>query len=63
MSHPLLLSQQPSIPWRQVAAMRNQLAHRYVDTSHAIVAHTVGSDLVERLAATRSLLVALDAQG
>jgi len=37
-----LLSQQPTIPWRQVAAMRDQLAHRYFDTSHAIVAHTVG---------------------
>ncbi len=28
-----LLSQQPSIPWRQVAAMRDQLAHRNLDTS------------------------------
>lgn len=46
-----LLSQPPSIPWRQVAAMRNQLAHRYFDTSHAVVAHTVGPDLVELLAA------------
>ena len=35
---PELLSRQPSIPWRQVAAMRDQLAHRYFDTSHAIVA-------------------------
>ncbi len=60
---PVLLSQQPSIPWRQVAAMRDQLAHRYFDTLHAIVAHTVGPDLVELLAATRSLLAALDAQG
>ena len=55
-----LLSQQPSIPWRQVAAMRDQLAHRYFDTSHAIVANTVGPDLAELLAATRSLLAALD---
>ncbi len=58
---PDLLGQQPSIPWRQVAGMRDQLAHRYFDTSHAIVAQTVGSDLVELLAATRSLLAALDA--
>ena len=43
--------------------MRDQQAHRYFDTSHAIVAHTVGPDLVELLAATRSLLVALDARG
>jgi uncharacterized protein with HEPN domain len=60
---PGLLSRQPTIPWRQVAAMRDQLAHRYFDTSHAIVAQTVGSDLVELLAAVRSLLAALDAQG
>jgi uncharacterized protein with HEPN domain len=53
---------QQSIPWRQVAAMRDQLG-RYFDTSHAIVDHTVGPDLVELLAATRSLLAALDAQG
>ena len=59
---PELLAQQPSIPWRQVAAMRDQLAHRYFDTSHAIVAQTVGADLGELLAATRSLLAALDTQ-
>ncbi len=56
-----LLSQQPSIPWRQVAAMRDQLAHRYFDTSHAIVEQTVGSDLAELMAASRALLSALDA--
>ena len=58
-----LLARQPQIPWRQVAAMRDQLAHRYFDTSHAIVVQTVGSDLAELLAATRSLLAALDTQG
>ena len=57
---PELLSRQPSIPWRQVAAMRDQLAHRYFDTSHAIVAQTVGADLVELLAAVGSLLAVLD---
>jgi len=60
---PDLLNQQQSIPWRQVAAMRDQLAHRDFDTSHAIVAQTVGPDLDELLAATRSLLAALDTQG
>ena len=43
--------------------MCDQLAHRYFDTSHAIVAQTVGADLVELLAATRSLLAALDTGG
>ena len=42
--------------------MRNQLPLHYVDTSHAIVAHTVGPDLVKFLAATTPLLAALDAQ-
>ncbi len=37
---PDLLVHQPQIPWRQVAAMRDQLAHRYFDTSHTIVQHT-----------------------
>ena len=55
-----LHSQPPSIPSRQVAAMRNQLAHRYFDTSRAIVADTVGPELAELLAATRVLLAALD---
>jgi uncharacterized protein with HEPN domain len=42
-------------PWVQVAAMRDRLAHRYFDTSHAIVAGTVTNDLPE-LAATVSRL-------
>jgi uncharacterized protein with HEPN domain len=42
-----LLAQQPAIPWRRIATMRDQLAHRYFDTSHAIVAGTVTNDLVE----------------
>jgi uncharacterized protein with HEPN domain len=58
-----LLASSPAIPWRQVAAMRDQLAHRYFDTSHAIAAQTVGADLVELLAASRSLLAVSDAQG
>jgi uncharacterized protein with HEPN domain len=28
-----------------VAAMRDQLAHRYFDTSHTIVQHTIETDL------------------
>jgi len=55
----VLLDQQPTIPWRQVAAMRDQLAHRYFDTSHAIVAQTVGPDLAELTAAVTVLLATL----
>ena len=36
-----LLATEPEIPWDQIAGMRDRLAHRYFDTSHAIVAGTV----------------------
>jgi uncharacterized protein with HEPN domain len=55
-----LLAGQPQIPWRQVAAMRDQLAHRYFDTSHAIVEHTAKKDLPELNAAVTYLLNTLD---
>jgi uncharacterized protein with HEPN domain len=42
-----LLATEPDIPWLQIAAMRDRLAHRYFDTSHAIVAATVADDLPE----------------
>ena len=53
-----LLAQEPTIPWTDVAAMRNHLAHRYFDTALAIVQATIDTDLpplidaVERLLAT-----------
>ncbi len=53
---PHLLATEPTIPWKQIAAMRDQLAHRYFDTSHAIVATTVGSDLDELEAAVSRLI-------
>jgi uncharacterized protein with HEPN domain len=40
-----LLETQPDLPWSQIAAMRDRLAHRYSDTSHAIVEGTVTDDL------------------
>lgn len=36
-----LLATQPAIPWRQIARMRDHLAHRYFDTAHAILQATV----------------------
>jgi uncharacterized protein with HEPN domain len=42
-----LLDTEPSLPWKQIAAMRDQLAHRYFDTSHAVVAGAVAHDLSE----------------
>src|ERR1039458_6741249 len=40
-----LLATQPSIPWRQIARMRDHLAHRYFDTAHSILQATVEEDL------------------
>ena len=42
-----LLATQPSIPWRQIARMRDYLAHRYFDPAHAILQATVDEDLPE----------------
>jgi uncharacterized protein with HEPN domain len=42
---PDVLAAEPDIPWEGVAGMRDRLAHRYFDTSHAIVQATVDSDL------------------
>ena len=55
---PELLANEPSVPWADVARMRDHLAHRYFDTDHEIVTATVEHDLppliaaVERLKAT-----------
>jgi len=51
-----LLANKPDLPWAQIAGMRDRLAHRYFDTSHAIVAATVEHDVPELEQATRSLL-------
>jgi uncharacterized protein with HEPN domain len=40
-----LLATEPDIPWAEVAGMRDRLAHRYFDTSHAILQATVDHDL------------------
>jgi uncharacterized protein with HEPN domain len=48
-----LLATEPGIPWRDVAGMRDQLAHRYFDTAHAIVQATVDEDLPPLVAAVR----------
>ena len=55
-----LLATEPEIPWAQVAAMRDRLAHRYFGTSHAILAATVQGDLPQLQAAARRLLQRAD---
>jgi uncharacterized protein with HEPN domain len=51
-----LLAKERKVPSEQVVRMRDQLAHRSFDTSHAIVDATVTEDLPELEAAVRRLL-------
>jgi uncharacterized protein with HEPN domain len=53
-----LLATEPDLPWSEIARMRDQLAHRYFDTTHAIIASTVAQDLPRlREAITRLLAI------
>ena len=42
---PNLLDGAPGLPWKEIARMRDHLAHRYFDTDHAIVQDVVNNDL------------------
>lgn len=42
---PRLLEGAPGVPWKEIARMRDQLAHRYFDTDHAVVQDVVDNDL------------------
>lgn len=55
-----LLERVPAIPWDQVAGMCDRLAHRYFDTSHAILQATVEHDLPELEEAVQQLYAHLD---
>ena len=55
-----VLEREPDIPWVDVAAMRNHLAHRYFDTAHAIVRATIEQDLPPLVAAVQRLLERTD---
>lgn len=57
---PDLLDTEPDIPWRDVAGMRDHLAHRYFDTAHSIVQATVEADLPQLVAAAERLLAQLE---
>jgi uncharacterized protein with HEPN domain len=58
-----LLATQPSIPWRQIARMRDHLAHRYFDTAHAILQATVDEDLPALEHALQAMTQSLGACG
>lgn len=47
---------QPEIPWRNIAGMRDKLAHRYWAMDIAIVWEVVESELPKLVAAVRELL-------
>lgn len=50
-----VLETEPGIPWNAIARMRDQLAHRYFDTDHAVVQDVVDNELTPLLAAVKSL--------
>ena len=54
-STPSLLVSERDLPWKTLAAMRNQLGHRYFDTEHGIVTGTVTDDLEPLLTAVHRL--------
>ena len=56
-----MLATEPQLPWSEIARMRDQLAHRYFDPTHAIIAAAVRDDLPElRRAIERLVDVAAD---
>ena len=58
-----LVANEPQIPWRDVASMRDHLTHRYFDAAHSIVAATVEHDLPPLLAAVERLMQLTDPPG
>lgn len=57
---PSLIAAERAIPWRDVARLRDHLAHRYFDTSHSVLAATVENDLPELDQAVRRMLESLE---
>lgn len=53
---PDLLDGAPGVPWKEIARMRDHLAHRYFDTDHAIVQDIVDNDLDPLTDAVQSLI-------
>ncbi len=57
-----LLHHAPDIHWRAIARMRDQLAHHYFDTDHAIVTQAVSEQLPYLRGAVTSLIADVDYQ-
>ena len=50
-----LTASEPEIPWKQIARMRDHLAHRYFMTESEIIRDTVDNDLDPLLAAVERM--------
>lgn len=50
------IDSEPSIPWADISRMRDQLAHRYFDTSQAVVLGTARTDVPQLAAAVERML-------
>lgn len=59
---PAVLAREPSIPWIDVAGMRNHLAHRYFDTARVTLQATIDADLPPLIAAVERLLRVLNSE-
>lgn len=57
---PDLLDNAPGVPWKEIARMRDHLAHRYFDTDHAIVEDVVKHDLGPLAEAVQALIIRFD---
>jgi uncharacterized protein with HEPN domain len=53
---PEIRSRQPSLPWAEMAAMRNKLIHEYFGVDLEIVWETVKNDLLPLEGAIRTLI-------
>lgn len=60
---PELLTLDRSVPWRQVARMRDHLAHRYFATEVNAVQDVVAHDIEPLLAAARRISLQLNTEG
>jgi uncharacterized protein with HEPN domain len=56
---PALLGDVAGVPWKEIARMRDHLAHRYFDTDHAIVQDVVEHNLDPLAEAVQSLITRL----
>jgi uncharacterized protein with HEPN domain len=55
-----LLDGAPGVPWKEIARMRDHLAHRYFDTDHAIVQDVLDNDLGPLAEAVQSLIALVE---